>query len=156
MVDLRQRQLDVAHDEIADLRRQLAAAQEKIENLDKHSAQIYADFTEEASEREKEVQRCHAELAAAQAAIALAESAPAEQPPSGAMTLEQARDWANNAWMLMHPWSDREQHVAQEFVTIDRKARREMLEWTRWLVNNTQDAPLMTVEIERRLKELKR
>jgi hypothetical protein len=62
-------------------------------------------------------------------AIALAESAPAEQPLSGSMTIEQAREIVRRVWVLMldpsrEPWSDLQERIAGAVLEIDRKARR--------------------------------
>jgi chromosome segregation ATPase len=51
------------------LSEQLATALEKSKNADIHAARIYSEFTAECEEREKEVQRVHRVLAAAQAEL---------------------------------------------------------------------------------------
>ena len=92
-------------------------------------------------------------------AIALAESTPEQQSPSGAMTMERARAILHRVWVLMldpsqEPWSELQERVAQQFQSIDRAARLETLEWVQTLHAHFGGL-VFDGEIARRLKEIK-
>ena len=93
-------------------------------------------------------------------AIALAESTPEQQSPSGAMTMERAMEIAKcyaclglDALTSLGPAD-----LAAEFIRIDRAVRIKTLEWIRdhVLINDRADDGPMHVAIKRRLTEIRK
>jgi hypothetical protein len=96
-------------------------------------------------------------------AIALAESTPEPPPPSGAMTIEQAREItaALIRKSMMRTWAElangvHEADIVSAILDTDRAARLETLESLKTFANNHSYFDYAArQEIERRLKEIK-